>query len=112
MRGRNEILRLCSSIPAHPLPVLLNNGIPLSLNSDDLAVFNTMGLSYDFYQALVSSEISGLSTLAQLALDSLQVGFTRCTVSVLGSLSSSTLYCRMSRRSKPLLHGRGGSRNL
>ncbi|KZV69050.1 adenosine deaminase-like growth, partial [Peniophora sp. CONT] len=68
----NEILRLCSSMPAHPLPVLLNNGIPLSLNSDDPAVFNSMGLSYDFYQVLVSSEISGLSTLAQLALDSLQ----------------------------------------
>ena len=69
----NEILRLCTSMPAHPLPVLLNNGIPVSLNSDDPAVFNSMGLSYDFYQALVSSEVSGLMTLAQLALDSLQV---------------------------------------
>ena len=60
-------------MPAHPLPVLLNYGVPVSLNSDDLAVFDTMGLSYDFYQVLVSSEVSGLSTLAQLALDSLQV---------------------------------------
>ncbi|VDB96742.1 unnamed protein product [Peniophora sp. CBMAI 1063] len=68
----NEILRLCSSMPAHPLPILLNNGIPVSLNSDDPAVFNSMGMSYDFYQVIVSSEISGLSTLAQLALDSLQ----------------------------------------
>ena len=59
-------------MPNHPLPAVLNNGVPVSLNSDDSAVFDSMGLSYDFYQVLVSSEISGLLTLAQLARDSLE----------------------------------------
>jgi len=59
-------------MPAHPLPIVINNGVPVCLNSDDPAVFGSMGLSYDFYQVLVSSEVSGLLTLAQLARDSLQ----------------------------------------
>ncbi|KAI0311600.1 adenosine deaminase-like growth [Amylostereum chailletii] len=67
----NEILRLTPSIPAHPLPIVINQGIPVALNSDDPAVFGAMGLSYDFYQVLVSSEISGIITLAQMARDSL-----------------------------------------
>jgi adenosine deaminase CECR1 len=60
-------------MPAHPLPVMINQGIPVCLNSDDPAVFGAMGLSYDFFQVLVSSEISGMLTLAQLARDSLRV---------------------------------------
>ena len=75
----------------HPLPILLNNGVPVALCSDDPAVFGNLGLTYDFFQVcvifgcsfdsnmrfifqvLVSSEISGLSMLGQLARDSLEV---------------------------------------
>ena len=34
----------------HPLPALLNNGVPVALCSDDPAVFGNMGLTLDFYQ--------------------------------------------------------------
>lgn len=37
-------------MPMHPLPVLLNNGVPVTLNCDDPAAFGNLGLTYDFYQ--------------------------------------------------------------
>lgn len=37
-------------MPMHPLPVILNRGIPVALCSDDPSVFGNMGLSFDFYQ--------------------------------------------------------------
>ncbi|KAG9102370.1 hypothetical protein FS749_004156 [Ceratobasidium sp. UAMH 11750] len=46
----NEILRLTSSMPMHPLPVLLNNGLKVAISSDDPSVFQNPGLSFDFYQ--------------------------------------------------------------
>lgn len=83
--------RLTSSMPMHPLPALLNNGVPVALCSDDPAAFGNMGLTYDFYQVnkavisllsqhangarqvLVASETTGLSTLGALARDSIEV---------------------------------------
>ncbi|TFK76212.1 adenosine deaminase-like growth [Pluteus cervinus] len=64
--------RLTSSMPAHPLPIILNNGVPVALSSDDPSVFGNMGLTYDFFQVLVASEVAGLSTLRTLAQDSIQ----------------------------------------
>ncbi|KAI0819073.1 Metallo-dependent hydrolase [Irpex lacteus] len=66
----NEILRLTSSMPMHPLPALINHGVPVSLCSDDPAVFGNMGLSFDFFQVLVASEVSGLITMKELARQS------------------------------------------
>ncbi|KIL67962.1 hypothetical protein M378DRAFT_122268 [Amanita muscaria Koide BX008] len=68
----NEILRLTSSMPMHPLPIMLNNGIPVALSSDDPGTFGHMGLTFDYYQVLVSSEITGLSTLGAIARDSIE----------------------------------------
>jgi len=68
----NEILRLTSSMPMHPLPAMINQGVPVTLNSDDPSVFGAMGLSYDFFQVFVSSETTGLITLKQIALDSIE----------------------------------------
>ena len=65
--------RLTSSMPMHPLPIVLNRGVPVTLNSDDPSVFGAMGLSYDYFQVLVSSETTGLITLAQMARDSIEV---------------------------------------
>lgn len=80
-------------MPMHPLPVLLNNGVPVVLSCDDPSVFGNMGLTFDFFQVriicgkiskacltgamqvLVASEMSGLATLGTLARDSIEVGF-------------------------------------
>ncbi|KIJ69088.1 hypothetical protein HYDPIDRAFT_23945 [Hydnomerulius pinastri MD-312] len=67
----NEILRLTASMPMHPLPILLNHGVPVALSSDDPAMFQNMGLSFDFYQVIAASEITGLLTLGHLARDSI-----------------------------------------
>ncbi|THH06492.1 hypothetical protein EW145_g4051 [Phellinidium pouzarii] len=66
------IERLTSSMPAHPLPILLNNGVSVALSSDDPAIFGNMGLSYDFFQVLVASEVNGLTTLKGLARQSVE----------------------------------------
>ncbi|KAF7359717.1 Adenosine deaminase CECR1-A [Mycena venus] len=68
----NEILRLTSSMLMHPLPTLMNNGLPVALCSDDPAMFGNMGLSFDFYQVLVASQVTGLIALRELARDSLK----------------------------------------
>jgi adenosine deaminase CECR1 len=60
-------------MPMHPLPALINNGVPVALCSDDPAIFGNMGLTYDFYQVFVASERNGLETLGKLARDSLEV---------------------------------------
>jgi len=58
----------------HPIASVLNHGIPVCLCSDDPSAFGNLGLSFDFYQVLVSSEQTGLITLGEIALDSLRVG--------------------------------------
>ncbi|KAF7360394.1 Adenosine deaminase CECR1-A [Mycena venus] len=68
----NEVLRLTSAMPMHPLPILMNNGIPIAISSDDPGVFGNVGLTFDMYQVLVSSEVTGLATLRELARDSLK----------------------------------------
>lgn len=68
----NEILRLTSSVLMHPLPALINQGVPVALCSDDPAIFGNMGLSYDFYQVLVSSDLTTLTTLGEICRDSLE----------------------------------------
>ncbi|QRV77292.1 AMP deaminase [Ceratobasidium sp. AG-Ba] len=68
----NEILRLTSSMPMHPLPVLLNNGVSVALCPDDPSVFGNMGLSFDFFQVIVASEITSILSLKQLARQSLE----------------------------------------
>ena len=40
----------------HPLPALMSRGVPVVLASDDPAMFNNMGLSFDFYQVSAPRE--------------------------------------------------------
>ncbi|KDN38921.1 hypothetical protein RSAG8_09202, partial [Rhizoctonia solani AG-8 WAC10335] len=68
----NEILRLTRSVNTHPLPILLNNGVPVALSSDDPSVFHNPGLSFDFYQVMVASNITNILSLGQLARQSLE----------------------------------------
>ncbi|CAE6497098.1 unnamed protein product [Rhizoctonia solani] len=68
----NEILRYTRSANTHPLPILLNNGVPVALSSDDPSVFHNPGVSFDFYQVMVASNITNLLSLGQLARQSLE----------------------------------------
>ena len=58
----NEILRLTSSIKAHPLPALLARGVPCALSNDDPAILGQRGngVTDDFWQALQGWENLGL----------------------------------------------------
>ncbi|RFU80916.1 adenosine deaminase family [Trichoderma arundinaceum] len=70
----NEVLRLCGSITAHPLPALLARGVPCSLCNDDPAMLgqNTAGMSHDFWQALQGWDNLGLAGLGSLAENSIR----------------------------------------
>ena len=78
----------------HPLPAIINHGVPVALCSDDPSVFGNMGLTFDFFQVrhgvplqmilvtdtdpgaeqvFVASEVNGLHTLRQLVWDSIRV---------------------------------------
>ncbi|CAM1501119.1 Fc.00g102810.m01.CDS01 [Cosmosporella sp. VM-42] len=70
----NEVLRLCGSVTAHPLPALLARGVPCSLCNDDPAMLghDTAGMSHDFWQALQGWENLGLAGLGSLAENSVR----------------------------------------
>jgi len=57
----------------HSIASVLSHGISVCLCSDDPSAFRNLGLSFDFYQVLVSSEQTGPITLGEIALDSLKV---------------------------------------
>jgi len=62
----NEVLGLCPTIKNHPLPILLANCVPCSINSDDPGVWNAT-LSHDFYQVLMGSNVMSLTGWRVLA---------------------------------------------
>lgn len=70
----NEVLRLCGSVTAHPLPALLARGVPCSLCNDDPAMLgqDTAGMSHDFWQALQGWQNLGLAGLGSLAENSVR----------------------------------------
>ncbi|KAK7419346.1 hypothetical protein QQZ08_010879 [Neonectria magnoliae] len=70
----NEVLRLCGSVMAHPLPALLARGVPCSLCNDDPAMLgqDTAGMSHDFWQALQGWQNMGLAGLGSLAENSVR----------------------------------------
>jgi adenosine deaminase CECR1 len=78
----NEVLRLTSSIKAHPLPALLARGVQCSLSNDDPALLGqgSSGMTHDFWQALQGWENLGLEGLASLAENSVRwASFDDCT---------------------------------
>ncbi|GAC96159.1 hypothetical protein PHSY_003739 [Pseudozyma hubeiensis SY62] len=69
----NQILGYTASICSHPsLLALLNRNVPVALSSDDPSIFENFGLSYDFYQLIISSQSTSLMSLATLARRSIR----------------------------------------
>ena len=70
----NEVLRLTSSIMAHPLPALLSRGVSVSLNNDDPAILGHRGngLTHEFWQVVNGLENVGLEGLAVMAENSIR----------------------------------------
>ncbi|KAL8278587.1 hypothetical protein RQP46_009079 [Phenoliferia psychrophenolica] len=71
----NELLRYTASSSTHPLAVLLNSNVPVSLSCDDPQFFGNTGLSYDFYQVFTSSEQMDVVGLGRLARQSIEYSF-------------------------------------
>lgn len=70
----NEVLRLTSSVAAHPLPAMIAHGVPVALSNDDPGILGQMeaGMTYDFWQALQSIDSLGLEGLGALAENSVR----------------------------------------
>lgn len=69
----NQVLGYTASICSHPsLLALLHRNVPVALSSDDPSIFESFGLSYDFYQLIISSQSTTLVSLAALARRSIK----------------------------------------
>ncbi|MBE7180365.1 MAG: hypothetical protein INR71_03990 [Terriglobus roseus] len=70
----NEVLRLCASVQAHPLPALLSRGVACALSNDDpgLLGHGVAGVSHDFWQALQGWDNLGLAGLGAMAENSVR----------------------------------------
>ncbi|PVD33537.1 hypothetical protein C0Q70_04794, partial [Pomacea canaliculata] len=69
----NQILKLVDDLRNHPGAVLIANGFPVVISSDDPVVWGALPLTHDFYVTFMTmmGADMGLATLKKLALNSL-----------------------------------------
>ncbi|XP_055849822.1 adenosine deaminase 2 [Episyrphus balteatus] len=70
----NQVLNLVWDLRNHPGAFFISENMPIVITSDDPGFWNTKGLSYDFYYAIMSfaPNHAGLKTLKQLVWNSIK----------------------------------------
>jgi len=69
----NQVLLLVADLRNHPLVQFVAEGLPVTVNPDDAALWGAEGVSYDWFQFfLASGNRTGIATLKQLAINSIQ----------------------------------------
>lgn len=66
----NQVLGYVKDLRTHPAIGFLKQGLPCVLSSDDPMLFKTVGLSYDYWEAIMAWNLC-LSDLKQLCLNSI-----------------------------------------
>ena len=70
----NQVLKLVHDLRDHPIVAFVAEGLPVTISPDDPALWGATGSSYDFAMAFMAlGDASGLATLKQIALNSLEL---------------------------------------
>lgn len=74
----NQTLKLVRDLRMHPAATYLNNGMPIAISGDDPTTYNTSGVTYDFFVAVLSYEWT-LKDLKLVCLNSIRYSETDTT---------------------------------
>jgi len=67
----NQVLRYLTDLRVHPGARMIENGLPVTISSDDPGIWGARGLTHDFWEATVAWQLN-TRTLKTLARNSLE----------------------------------------